>query len=470
MSTVPASEWVDQNTDRLTSVSDSLWESPELGLHEDAAVNQLTRELSSAGFTVTRDIAGMSTAFVATYGDGSPRIGILGEYDALPRFSQAVVAEPSPIKEGAPGHGCGHNLLGAGTLGGALVAQNAIEATDNGTVVYLGCPAEELLVGKVYMAQAGVFDDLDAAISWHPGGLTHPWRASTLAADSIQFTFDGVAAHAAGSPDAGRSALDAVQLLNTGVEYVREHVPESVRIHYVITNGGDTPNVVPAEAEVWYYVRAPSRQQVDRVSDWVRDAASAAAQMTQTELRTRFVSGCYEFLPNQSLNDVVFDAMQTVKPTRYSSEDRAFAADLKSTLDSSTIDGQLSPLPDDLRRTVSDNAIYEHPIDFDDPQRVVPISTDVGDVSWITPTAMFRVATWPVGTPSHSWQAVAANGSFGTKGMLTAASIIGETVSNLLTDKSSLEAVRAEFQRERSDWDYNSPLPAGTTPPVDVMS
>ncbi|MFT4931756.1 MAG: aminobenzoyl-glutamate utilization protein B, partial [Natronomonas sp.] len=257
MSKTEAFEWIDDHGDRLQDVGLRIWETPELGLHEEKSAEILAGELADAGFDLERGIGGMPTAFVATYGEGDPRIGILGEYDALPGLSQRVSAERDPVEEGEPGHGCGHNLFGTAGVGAAIAIKERMAAGDlDGTIAFFGCPAEETLVGKTYMARAGAFDDLDAAVTWHPGDLSMPTKSRSNALNSLMFTFEGVSAHSAGAPDAGRSALDAVELMNTGVEFMREHVSDDARLHYTITDGGQAPNVVPDTATVWYYVRA----------------------------------------------------------------------------------------------------------------------------------------------------------------------------------------------------------------------
>jgi aminobenzoyl-glutamate utilization protein B len=286
-------ERIEERRTDLVSLTRELWENPELGLQETESADLLATRLADEGFTVNRGVGGMPTAFVASYGTEGPTIGILGEYDALPGLSQKSVARKEPVDEGAPGHGCGHNLFGVGSLGAAIAVKEAIERDDvDGTIRYYGCPAEETLVGKVYMARAGVFDGLDAALTWHPSHVSAPWKARSLAMNSIEYSFSGQSAHAADSPESGRSALDAVELMNTGVEFMREHIIDDARIHYSITDGGGAPNVVPAEASVWYFVRAPSRKGVDRITDWLDEVAEGATLMSQTTVDRRFLTGC----------------------------------------------------------------------------------------------------------------------------------------------------------------------------------
>jgi aminobenzoyl-glutamate utilization protein B len=461
---------IEDERTNLFALAEELWETPELGLHETEAVDTLTEYLKDNGFELELGVGGMPTAFVARYGEGEPCIGILGEYDALPGMSQRVAVERDPVDEDTPGHGCGHNLFGVACLGGAIAIKRAIEhGKVDGAVVYYGCPAEETLVGKVFMARAGVFDNLDAAVTWHPNDLTTPERASSLALDSVRYTFEGKSAHAAASPEAGRSALDAVQLLNTSVEYMREHVDESVRIHYVIVDGGDAPNVVPASATVWYYVRAPGRGQVERVTDWLDDIAKGAALMTQTDVVKRMVTGCYDFLPNQTVTDVLWENIQALGSIDYDESNQAFASDLQETIDEEHIESRLEDISKSQRDAACGQALYTEPIS-DTDNDLNSASTDVGDVSWITPTGQFRAATWTLGTPAHSWQAVAANGDFGKEGMVYAAKVIAASVHDLFTDEQTLTDARTEFQETAGSGAYECPLPADAEPPFDITT
>ncbi|MEF8789805.1 MAG: amidohydrolase [Haloarculaceae archaeon] len=462
---------VEGRRERLYDLADEIWATPELGLHEEESAATLIEALGSEGFDVEAGIGGMPTAFVATYGEGEPRIGILGEFDALPGLSQAVAAERQPIEEGAPGHGCGHNLFGTAGVGAAAAVAEAIESGDlDGTVAFFGCPAEETLVGKPFMARAGAFDDLDAAVAWHPSDRTHPQLSSSLALDSVQFTFEGQSSHAAASPESGRSALDAVQLLGTGVEYVREHVPDDARIHYSIPDGGGAPNVVPESATAWFFVRAPTRAGVERLSEWVGDVAEGASLMTRTSVERRYVTGCWELLSNEPIADRFGEVMAELGPVDYDEVDREFAAELKATVPEAELDDAVADLPDDVHEAFRSAALYDEPIGAYDAGEVGMGSTEVGDVSWITPTAQFRASTWAVGTSPHTWQAVAANGDFGRKGMVYAAKVLAGTVRDLLADADLRAAARAAWEEDRGDRRYESPLPADAEPPFDVTA
>jgi len=461
-------ESIESESEQLNALSRDIWETPELGLYEHESANAFLDVFETEGFSITRDVAGMSTAFVASYGDGSPAVGVLGEYDALPGLSQTTHPDPAPREEGAPGHGCGHNLLGTGCAGAALGVKRAIEAGElDGTIKFFGCPAEELLVGKIYMAREGVFDGLDIALTWHPSDITRLLRDSSLAMDSIQFTFDGTAAHAAIDPESGRSALDAVQLMNTGVEHMREHTPDSTLVHYNITDGGDAPNVVPSEATVWYFVRGPSRKHVERITNWIRDIAEGAAIMTQTTVNERYLTGCYRFLPNETVSDAVWDNVQVAGPIDYTREERDQAVSLQKTLADEEVEKTIDNLPENDRARARDSALYGEPVETLKEGGLAG-SSDVGDVSWIVPTAWLYATTYPVGTPAHSWQAVASSGSFGLRSVTYTAKILGGTIYDIMTDESIVEAAWQEFERKTSGRSYKSPLPSDAEPPFDI--
>lgn len=449
---------VEQRRESLIDLSRELWKRPELGLEEYESSRLLRDELRANGFEVETNVGGLSTAFVARYGDDEPTVGILGEFDALPGLSQKVVAKREPVVEGTPGHGCGHNLLGVGGVGAVLALKGCIENGElDGSVVYYGCPAEESLVGKVFMAREGVFDDLDAALTWHPGRYNSPFMASTLSLNSVQYEFGGESAHAAASPESGRSALDAVQLCNTGVEYMREHIPDDARIHYSIVEGGDAPNVVPERSTVWYFVRAPERETVEYIQGWLDDVAGAAATMTRTTVERRFLTGCHGVLPNETIGEVTLEKMYRLDGISYSDDTHAFAAELKETLSDETIDGQLADLPPDVFEEVSSHALYTEPLPAYDAGTTRSGSTDVGDVSRIVPLGQFWAATWPVGTAAHSWQAVAATGSFAPQAMVYAAKILAGTAAELLSDPETLRVAREEFERNGGGT-YETPL------------
>jgi len=459
---------VDDLTDRMDDLAVDLWEHPELGLHEERASRLLSETLADAGFDVTTGVGDMPTAFVASYGVGDgPTVGVLGEYDALPGLSQAVTTERSPIEPGGPGHGCGHNLFGTAGVGAAIAVARALDRGDvEGEVRFYGCPAEETLVGKTFMAREGAFDDLAAAVTWHPSDHTAPQRGSSLAMDSLSFTFEGESAHAAASPESGRSALDGVQLLNTGVEYMREHVPEEVRVHYNVQEGGDAPNVVPAEASVWYFVRAPTRDGVERVTDWLREIAAGAATMSRTEVSERYYTGVHRLVSNSVIADTFRENMAELGPVTFGEEERELAAELQETFPEGAIADRLAEFDPPHDDAAADAALYGEPMDAFDEGDPGGGSTDVGEVSQITPTAQFRATTWALGTPGHSWQAVVANGDFGRTALPYVAKLLAGSTLDLLTDAERLAAAREEFEREVDG--YENPLPADAEPPFEL--
>ncbi|WP_345786288.1 amidohydrolase [Halolamina sp.] len=445
-----------------------LWENPELGLHEEHSAAQLKEFLSEEGFEIETGVGGMPTAFVAAYSEGEgPTIGILGEYDALPGLSQAVSAEREPIEESGPGHGCGHNLFGTAGAGAAVAVKQAMERGDAaGEIRFYGCPAEETLVGKTFMARDGAFDDLDAAVTWHPSDHTAPQRGSSLALDSLSFRFEGESSHAAADPENGRSALDAVELMNAGSEYMREHVPEEVRVHYNIQEGGSAPNVVPAEASVWYFVRAPEREGVDRVTEWLREIADGAATMTQTDVSERYYTGASRLVSNSVIADTFRENMEEAEPVSFDQEAHELAARLQETFPEGSLESTLEDFEEPHVEEAADAALYPEPMDAFDEGESGGGSTEVGDVSQITPTAQFRATTWALGTPGHSWQAVVANGDFGRTAVPYAAKLLAGSAFDLLTDEERLAEAQAEFEEETEP--YETPLPEGTEPPFDL--
>jgi aminobenzoyl-glutamate utilization protein B len=459
-------EAIDDRDEDLQACARDIWERPEIALEEEYAANRLREEFEDAGFTVERGIGGMPTAFTATYGSGEPTIGILGEYDALPELSQTVSTSREAVEVGEPGHGCGHNLFGVAGLGAALAVAEAIDRGDvGGTVRFYGTPAEETIVGKVFMARAGAFDDLDAALTWHPADVTGPQRTSSLAVDSIKYTFKGSPAHAAMAPGAGRSALDAVQLMNTGVEYLREHAPDRARIHYTITEGGGAPNVVPAEATAWYFVRSPTRPQVENLTNRVDNIAEGAGLMTETEVEREYVTGAWELLTNDAIADLMLENMEDLGPIPYDEADREFAAELHETIETETLLTRLDDLPEDVRGKIEGESLFTDPVPRTDAAPLMMGSTDVSDVSWIAPTAQFRASAWPVGARAHTWQATAASGGFGLRTVSYAAKVLAGTAYDLMASPDRLEAATEEFESATGNRSYETPLPADAEPP-----
>jgi len=464
-----ALSYLSANEESLSELAKDIWDHPELGLHEYRSSRLIADELEKAGFSVEMGVARMPTAFVASWGEGGAIIGILGEYDALPGLSQQVSAAREPVEDGFPGHGCGHNLLGVASLGAALAAKEALERDGiRGTIRYYGCPAEETLVGKIFMAKAGLFDDLDAVIAWHPGYVNSvQGRVSTLAMNSFKVNFRGVAAHAGAAPHAGRSALDGVLLMDVGVNYLREHVIPEARIHGVITDGGKAPNIVPAYAQVWYYLRAPRRGQVDDIYARMLDIAEGAALMTGTTHDVEFLTGCYELLPNDVIGGLMLERMKQVGGPGFTDQDRDFAKQLQRTLPqrAAEIEGVLKITHTEVTRKDLGDPLCEKIIEPRLEQGVMPYSTDVGDVSHVAPTGSLSTCCHALGIPLHSWQYVASTGSgIGFKAMMLAARTMGLTMLDLIMKPDVLKAARDEFVEKTGGKQYVSPLPGGAAP------
>jgi aminobenzoyl-glutamate utilization protein B len=461
---------VKANQDLLIDVSDQIWEFAELGLEEFKSSNLLTKTLNEAGFSVKSSVVDMPTAFYADYGKGKPVIGILGEYDALPGLSQKAQPFKEALKEGAPGHGCGHNLLGVASLGATLSVKEAIDLGDvKGTIRYFGCPAEETFNTKGYMIREGLFDDVDIAMTWHPGNFNMLNLMSSLAMNSVVFKFHGRTAHAAGDPQNGRSALDAVELMNIGANFMREHMISDARIHYVITHGGDVPNVVPAEAEVHYFVRAPERHQVEDLYARLVNIAKGATLMTDTTMDIDFLSGMYNTMYTKVVNDVLANSMKKVGPPRFNKDDLTFANELKKSIPKNSMEGYYRLIPPDMMEFAK--AILSQPLNkiIVPPMgkgKVMPGSTDVADVSWKLPLGEFGTACEILGSPGHSWQNAATSGmSIGHKGMLTAAKILAVAALEFMQNPNLVENALNEHNLMHKDKPYKTPLPNGLKPP-----
>ena len=459
-------DWIDERQEQFTSISDQIWERPEVAMDEMFACDLQAQTMEADGFRITRNVGDQPSAFSAEWGEGKPIIGFLGEYDALPGLSQKSQATKDPVVAEAPGHGCGHNLLGTAAMAAAMAVKAWMKETGQpGTVRYYGCPAEETITGKVYMARAGAYDDLDAAITWHPWGTTTVSLGSSLAVDNLRFKFFGKTAHAASQPDQGRSALDAVELMNNGVNYLREHVIEKARIHYVITNGGGAPNVVPEEAEVWYFVRAPERDQVEEITARVRKIAEGATLMTETTVEEHFQAGAYNVLPNRALADLALGLLRELGPLEFTAEEQQYAQTIVEGYPAGTRETSLRAMEMPLR--LLETPLNSEILDPIDEGKVGAGSTDVGDVSWVVPTVQLMAAVWVPGTPAHSWQAVAAGGmSIGTKGMMVAAKAMALTAVELLATPSEIAKAKAEFATRVGDFRYASKV-GDRKPPLD---
>lgn len=446
---------VEQHSQELLDLSDQVWEYAELALRETQSAAALADYLESQGFVVERGVAGMPTAFVATWGSGSPVIGILGEYDALPGLSNMLEPRQVPIIEGDPGHGCGHNLFGVASAGAALAAKEVMQRRRlSGTIRFFGCPAEETVVGKTYMARDGVFDGLDVCLDWHPGSTTGVGFSRSRALNNFTVEFFGKTAHGAGDPWNGRSALDAVELMNHAVNMLREHVRPSTRIHYVIENGGGAPNVVPGYAKVWYYVRDLYRDGVESTYAWVLKCAEAAALATETTHKVTLTTGVHSYLLNRPLTELLDANLHATGAPEWTEEEQEFARAIQRELDRP-------------EKGMSEG-IQEMPAE---EQPAGGGSTDVAEVSRITPTAKISVACWPIGSPGHAWPVVVCSGTgIGQKGMLTAARVLGASIVELLVSPDVIAAAREEFERKMDGSTYVSPIPPGQKPPIPPIS
>jgi aminobenzoyl-glutamate utilization protein B len=452
-------QWIEHNTPDLVTLAQAAWEHAEVSLQERKSAAEQAAYLKQEGFNVQLGLAGMPTALAATFGDGKPVIGFLGEYDALPGVSQTAKPHQEPLVAGGPGHGCGHNLLGVGSLAAAVALKREMQASGiKGTVRYYGCPAEETVIGKVFMAKHGVFNDLDAAITWHPSSLNVATMSSCLANNSARFAFYGRTAHAAGDPHMGISALDAVELMDVGVNYLREHVIQEARLHYVITHGGGQPNVVPAFAEVWYFVRAPHRRDVEEIYQRVVKIAEGAALMTGARLEIKFQTGVYEYLANPVVTDLMQECLQTVGAPVFTAEEKAFALEMEK----SFAPGQRESLMrnGEVPEEYWDVSLHEGVAPIFDKGKVMKGSTDVGDVSWIAPTGQLGTACHVNGSTGHSWMITACSGmSIGHKGMLVAAKAMALAGYRLMTEPALLAQANAAFIKDTGGKPYVSPLP-----------
>jgi len=468
MSKDVALSWIDENERRIIEVSDKIWEFAEVGLLEYKTSKLLSDEIEKHGFSVERGIAGMPTAFLATWGSGHPVVGVLGELDALPGLSQKPVPYREPLKEGAPGHGCGHNIHGTSGMAGAVAVKVALEESDlPGTVKFYGCPAEETLVGKVWLVRDGYFDGVDAVLSHHPGSSNTAGLSSSNAMNSVKFHFYGAASHAAGSPEQGRSALDAAELMNIGVNYMREHVIEKARLHYVIEDGGHEPNVVPAYVRTWYYVRAPEREQVDQIYDWVLRIADGADLMARTTHKVEFLTGCYNKVPSKVLSELVVGNMREIGAPKHTEDELEFAEELNKSIPPEQKKESLRKSKRPGWEKLVEEYFDERVLDAWNEGMVMAGSTDVSDISWMTPTMEFGTTCCILGTPGHSWQYTAQTGmSIGHKSLIFAAKTIAGAALDLMTKPELLKKAQAELKERLAGRVYKPPIPADLKPPL----
>ena len=436
---------LDSRAPHYAEIAKQIWSFAELGYQETKSSALLAGELEQAGFTVRRGVAGEPTAFIAEYGSGKPVIGIMGEFDALPGLSQEASPTQKAVAVGGAGHGCGHNLFGTASAAAAISVKEWMIANKvQGLLRFYGTPAEEGGAGKVYMVRDGLFNDVDVVVVWHPGDRNGVAGSSTLANISGKFRFHGISAHAAAAPERGRSALDAVEIMDVAVNFMREHIPQDTRIHYVITNGGRAPNVVPDFAEVYYVARQNDMRILQDIWERVQNAAKGAALATGTTYELEVTGAVYNVLPNEVLARVQQKNLERVGGFAYTPEERAFAEKLQQTY----LPGTIVPL---------EMTTKVEPLHMGGFQSA---SSDVGDVSWVVPTTELSAATWVPGTPAHSWQAVAAGGmSIGAKGMMVAAKAMALTVGDLFLDPATIASAKAELaERRGKDFAYKSAL------------
>ena len=436
---------LDNKFDDYSKIAHEIWEFAELGYKESKSSNLLSSTLEEEGFSIEQGVAEIPTAFVATYGSGKPVIAILAEFDALPGVSQDAVPYRKEITKGGSGHACGHHLFGAGSTAAAIAVKNWLKANGKtGTVKLMGTPAEEGGAGKVYMVRAGLFDDVDVTLHWHPGSSNSASAVSSLSNKSAKFRFYGQASHAAAAPERGRSALDGVEAMNHMANLLREHVPMETRIHYVITSGGEAPNVVPEYAEVFYYVRHPDMKQVKSIFERLVKAAEGAALGTGTKMEYEVIHGLYNVLPNQTISKKMYANLSAIGGVQYSDEEKVFAEKIMKTYP-------------DINPSIQDaQTIKPYTVSY----KGTGGSTDVGDVSWAVPTAGLRTATWIPGTSAHTWQAVAAGGtSIGHKGMLVAAKAMALTAIDIYNEPTLADEAQAELLKMRGkDFKYEALL------------
>jgi aminobenzoyl-glutamate utilization protein B len=462
--------WLEENQQEFLEISDKIWEYAETALQEHRSAKLIVNFLKEKGFNVEEGVAEMPTAFVASFGEGKPVIAILGEYDALPGLSQDKEPVKKTIVEGAAGHGCGHNLLGgAGIAAAVALKERIVQGELKGTIKFYGTPAEEDFNAKGFMIHHGLFDGVDIGLCWHPMFVNSVSNSSSSAIISALFKFKGRTAHAAADPHNGRSGLDAVELMNVGSNYLREHMLTTSRIHYVITKGGDVPNIVPEEGEVWYYVRAPKYKEVDALYQRVVKVANGAALMTETELEIDYLGGTWNTRYNNVILDVLYENMVLVGPSDWSDSEKAFAHKLQESYPEGALEAQKANIPDEWS-DIADQ-LFKEPLNNLIPPQVKkgkpsPGSTDVGDISWIVPLAEFTTATGAMGSPWHAWQTTASCGmSIGHKGMIQAAKILALTVADFMTNPDLVARAKVEFEEANAKDSYISPFKEGDKPP-----
>ncbi|EPG8309912.1 M20 family metallopeptidase [Klebsiella aerogenes] len=468
---------IESRRDDFCAIADDIWDHPETRFQEFWSAARLADALESEGFQLSRHAGGIPNAFIASFGEGKPVIALLGEFDALAGLSQqAHSAEPTSATPGENGHGCGHNLLGTAAFAAAVAAKQWLQQQGGaGTLRFYGCPGEEGGSGKTFMVREGLFDDIDAALTWHPEAWAGMFSTSTLANIQAAWRFTGTAAHAANSPHLGRSALDAVTLMTTGSNFLNEHIIEKARVHYAITDtGGVSPNVVQAQAEVLYLIRAPEMADVQQIFARIEKIAQGAALMTETSVSCRFEKACSSYLPNRTLEAAMYQAVCHYGTPQWSDQERAFAADIRATLGVNDIQNSLKNIAGTsgeegkaFARRHHDTVLIDEVAPWAATENVLAGSTDVGDVSWKAPVAQCFSPCFAIGTPLHSWQLVSqGRTSIAHKGMLLAGKILGATAIRLFSDRPLLEASQQELAQVLAVSPYQCPIPRDVVPSI----
>lgn len=466
--------FIEEKRNSLIDLSDRIWEFAETRFEEYQSAEALANFLEAEGFTVERGVGGIETAFIASYGSGKPVVALLGEFDALSGLSQKEgIANYEPLQEGGNGHGCGHNLLGTAPLAAALAVKNMMAENNlEGTIRYYGCPGEEGGSGKTFMVREGLFDDVDSALTWHPSSYSGVFSYSSLANYQVYFQFKGTASHAANSPHLGRSALDAVELMNVGVNYLREHIIDEARIHYAITNtGGFSPNVVQSDAEVLYLIRAPQLHEVKEIYERVVNIAKGAALMTETSVFIKFDKACSNYIPNHTLGQVMQEKLDSYGLPSYTDEEMDYAKAMSEKItanDKLSVCNEISKIsgekPSRILAKLGDKPFFDEVASYKPLGHTLMGSTDVGDVSWVVPTAQFWGTCFVAGTPLHSWQLVSqGKTALAHKGMLQAAKVLADSALVLFANPELVEKAKQELKEERGG-NYESPIPKEVKP------
>lgn len=454
-----ALDWVEANKERLTEISDAIWRLAEVGMQEYESAEILEDYLEENGFTVDRGVAGMPTAFVAIYGAGKPVIGLTAEYDALPELSNEVVPYRKPLVEGGPGHGCGHNSFGTGCVGAAIAMKKAMDKGGvRGTFKLFGTPAEEMCIGKPFMARAGLFNDLDAVLSWHPGRAnTTTGLGTTCAYDSIDFVFHGYSCHGC-TPWNGDDALAAAEVMDATINIIRGYVQPNTTINRTVMDATQFANVLSDRAEVWYVFRNPFREYLTTLRERIIEAAKAAAKVMNNKVDVNFITGVWPRLPNKSMSEIIYSNLQLVGPPKFTKEEKEFAKKLQA-----TVPKRVAPL--EGFKVALDETLTPPPMVAPPPTG----TTDNADVSWHAPMAELSVTTVPFGTPGHSWQSAASHGSsIARKGLVVAAKVLALTAIDLMTKPEVLETTKKEFKERKGNVKYVPAIPSEVEPTLNM--